>query len=202
MKGEEVTDQFGTKPIHINGFAPERLHQADGRQLGARHGAEDGRCDSRGARGARASTTPISDGRFRLMNCCRYERTRLFEIFNGHPTVNNFGGGGVPGLEEVWDRMLSSGKLLYGIAVDDAHYFKRPDDRSAPRPGQGWVHVRAPRLESRALLGGARARRLLFLDRRRAAVADRDQHGPDHRGEDRAAEQVPHSIHRQAGQAC
>ena len=80
------------------------------------------------------------------------QRTRLFEVFNGHPTVNNFGGGGVPGLEEVWDRMLSSGKLLYGIAVDDAHYFKRPEDKTAPRPGQGWVYVRAPRLDSRALL--------------------------------------------------
>jgi len=48
--------------------------------------------------------------------------------------------------------MLSSGKLLYGIAVDDAHYFKRPEDKMAPRPGQGWVYVRAPRLETRALL--------------------------------------------------
>ncbi len=48
--------------------------------------------------------------------------------------------------------MLSSGKLLYGIAVDDAHYFKRPEDKTAPRPGQGWVYVRAARLDSRALV--------------------------------------------------
>jgi hypothetical protein len=80
------------------------------------------------------------------------QRTRLFEVFNGHPLVNNVGGGGVPGLEEVWDRILSSGKLIYGLAVDDAHYFKRPEDKAAPRPGQGWVYVRAARLESRALI--------------------------------------------------
>jgi hypothetical protein len=80
------------------------------------------------------------------------QRTRLFEVFNGHPLVNNLGGGGVPGLEETWDRMLSSGKLLYGIAVDDAHYFKRPEDKTAPRPGFGWVHVRAARLEPRAIV--------------------------------------------------
>ena len=48
--------------------------------------------------------------------------------------------------------MLSSGRMLYGIAVDDAHYFKRPEDKAAPRPGQGWVYVRAPQLESRALV--------------------------------------------------
>jgi hypothetical protein len=58
----------------------------------------------------------------------------------------------VPGLEEVWDRVLSSGRLIYGMAVDDAHYFKRPWDASAPSPGHGWVFVRAAALEPRALV--------------------------------------------------
>ena len=31
--------------------------------------------------------------------------------------MNNFGGGGVPGMEEVWDRILSSGQLIYGVAA-------------------------------------------------------------------------------------
>ena len=51
---------------------------------------------------------------------------RLFEIYNGHHQVNNLGGGGVPGMEEAWDRILSSGKLIYGLADDDAHVFKQP----------------------------------------------------------------------------
>ena len=80
------------------------------------------------------------------------ERTRLFEIFNGHPEVNNDGGGGVPGLEQVWDRVLSGGRLMFGIAVDDAHHFKRPGDPSASGPGRGWVHVRAPRLGAREIV--------------------------------------------------
>jgi hypothetical protein len=77
---------------------------------------------------------------------------RLFEIFNGHPQVNNAGGGGVPGLEEAWDAILTSGTLLYGIAVDDAHTFKAPGNPDVAGPGRGWVAVRAPRLEARALL--------------------------------------------------
>ena len=80
------------------------------------------------------------------------QRTRLFEIFNGHPQVNNEGGGGSPGLEEIWDRLLSSGRLMYGVAVDDAHHFKRPGDPLASGPGRGWVYVRAERLEARALV--------------------------------------------------
>jgi hypothetical protein len=73
---------------------------------------------------------------------------RLFEIFNGHPEVNPLGGGGVPGLEEAWDAILTSGTLLYGIAVDDAHVFKQPGNPHVAGPGRGWVMVRAARLEA------------------------------------------------------
>jgi hypothetical protein len=78
--------------------------------------------------------------------------TKLFEIYNGHPQVNNLGGGGVPGLEEAWDAILSTGTLLYGIAVDDAHVFKQAGNPDVAGPGRGWVMVRAPRLDARLLL--------------------------------------------------
>jgi hypothetical protein len=77
---------------------------------------------------------------------------KLFEIFNGHPQVNNLGGGEAAGLEGAWDAILSRGVLLYGLAVDDAHHFTRHDDRTAARPGKGWVMVRAASLEPRAIL--------------------------------------------------
>ena len=77
---------------------------------------------------------------------------KLFEIYNGHHQVNNFGGGGVPGMEEVWDRILSSGKLIYGVADDDAHVFKQPGNPNVPGPGRGWVVVRAERLAPRPIV--------------------------------------------------
>lgn len=151
MKGEELTDRFNTKPVHINGFAPNAFIKTTGgtsvldmaqRMIDA----------VRGAGAVPSVNHPNFGWAISADELLQLQRTKLFEVFNGHPLVNNFGGGGVPGLEEVWDRMLSSGKLLYGIAVDDAHYFKRPEDKTAPRPGQGWVYVRAPRLDSRALV--------------------------------------------------
>jgi hypothetical protein len=66
--------------------------------------------------------------------------------------VNSAGGGGVPGMEEVWDAILSSGTLLYGVAVDDAHTFKQPGNPDVAGPGRGWVVVRTPSLESSAVL--------------------------------------------------
>jgi len=44
------------------------------------------------------------------------------------------------GLSNVhWDDLLARGRLLWGFAVDDAH-FHRPD------AGQGWIMVKAPKL--------------------------------------------------------
>lgn len=151
MKGEELTDRFGNKPVHVNGFAPDAFIKAPGGSsvLDMAQKMIDA---VRGAGAVPSVNHPNFGWAISADELLQLQRTKLFEVFNGHPLVNNAGGGGVPGLEDVWDRMLSSGKLLYGIAVDDAHYFKRPDDRTAPRPGQGWVYVRAPRLESRALV--------------------------------------------------
>jgi hypothetical protein len=67
--------------------------------------------------------------------------------------VNNAGGGGVPGTEAAWDTILSSGVLLYGIAVDDAHNFKDLANYKVAGPGRGWVVVRAAELTARAVLG-------------------------------------------------
>lgn len=151
VKGEELTDRFGEKPIHINGLDVDRLVPTPGgksvvdmvqRMVDA----------IREARGVPSINHPNYGWAISPDELGQIQRTRLFEVFNGHPFVNNLGGGGVPGLEETWDRILSSGKLLYGIAVDDAHYFKRPEDPAAPRPGKGWVYVRSPRLEARALV--------------------------------------------------
>lgn len=81
------------------------------------------------------------------------KNVRHFEIFNGHPHVHNLGGGGVPGLEEMWDDLLSRGRMYYGLAVDDAHTFRHfHPGRNVSNPGKGWVVVRAPELTQEAIL--------------------------------------------------
>jgi hypothetical protein len=151
IKGEELTDRVGDKPIHVNGLDPSGFIKPPG---GSSVGEMlQNMVDAiRGARGIPSINHPNYGWAISADELAQLQRTKLFEVFNGHPLVNNLGGGGVPGLEETWDRILSSGKLLYGVAVDDAHYFKRPEDKTAPRPGFGWVYVRAARLESRSIV--------------------------------------------------
>jgi hypothetical protein len=154
VKGEEVTSTAGGKPVHVNGLDANR-------RIGSQSGAPESTAldvlqrsvDAiRGASGVPHINHPNFGWAVTTEDLRRVRNYKLFEIFNGHPEVNNLGGGGVPGLEEMWDRLLSSGTLVYGIAVDDAHVFKKPGDPTVSAPGRGWVVVRAAQLETRALL--------------------------------------------------
>ena len=151
VKGEEVTDRFAGKPLHINGLDVAQTVAPQGgtsvvdvlqRNVAA----------IRKERGIPHINHPNFGWAITPDELRQVRDTRLFEVFNGHPQVNNVGGGGVPGLEEAWDAILSSGTLLYGIAVDDAHNFKDPGNPNVAGPGRGWVVVRAARLDARLLL--------------------------------------------------
>ena len=151
MAGEEVTDAFGEKPLHVNGLElKERLAPQGGSSV-----ADILQRDVDAIRKA-GGVPHINHPNFRwavtVEELGRVRNNKLLEIYNGHPQVNNLGGGGVPGMEEAWDAILSAGTLLYGIAVDDAHVFKDPGNPNVAGPGRGWVAVRAARLESPAIL--------------------------------------------------
>lgn len=151
VKGEEVTSPIGEKALHVNGLDVSR--KVDPATTGSVLEVLQRNVD--GIRGA-GGVPHINHPNFRWSitgdELRQVRNNRLFEIYNGHPQVNNVGGGGVPGMEDVWDAILSSGVMLYGVAVDDAHTFKQPGNPNVAGPGRGWIAVRAPRLDPRALL--------------------------------------------------
>lgn len=77
----------------------------------------------------------------------------LVEIWNGHMQTNNLGGGDRPSVEALWDQVLSAGTLIYGVAADDAHFFKTPPLPAAPSaPGRAFVMVRSDRFTRDAIM--------------------------------------------------
>lgn len=87
---------------------------------------------------------------------------RFFEIYNGHPHVNNDGDEHHPSLERMWDIALafrlSSLKLgpLYALAVDDSHDYHQFKP-AASNTGRGWVVVRAAKLDAASLIAAMEA---------------------------------------------
>ena len=66
----------------------------------------------------------------------------MLEIFNGHPAVNVLGAPGRPSYEEIWDKVLSSGKPIFGVATDDSHNYKDFSPELS-NPGRGWIMVQS-----------------------------------------------------------
>lgn len=151
IRGEEVTDRVADKSIHINALTPERLVPPQG-------GTSVVDVIQRDVNAIRAAGAephlnhPNFGWSVTADELAQVKDLKLFEVFNGHPMVNNEGGGGVPGLEQAWDQILSRGITLYGLATDDAHHFKPSNDPLAARPGQGWIFVRADTLTPKAIV--------------------------------------------------
>jgi hypothetical protein len=79
------------------------------------------------------------------------ERCGLFEVYNAGPETNNAGGEGHDSTEQLWDAVLTAGRRMRAIAVDDAHHFVTFGHRYS-NPGRAWVHVRAERADEVTIL--------------------------------------------------
>ena len=119
ITGEEVTAKYDDAPIHVNAFRlTETIEPFFGKGILP---TLQGNVDSIRAAGAVPS---LNHPQFRwAIDAATLTQVRnlgLFEVYNGSPDTNNEWG-----LEEMWDNALTAGRELFGIAVDDAHEFKR-----------------------------------------------------------------------------
>lgn len=151
VPGEEVTSGYEGAPIHVNAFDVQSLIKpATGASV-----VDTIQQNVDRILGAKALPS-LNHPNFRWAispdELLEVRNLKLFEVYNGHQSVNNEGGGGRPGLEEMWDTLLTAGREIYGIAVDDAHYFKSLGQQYS-NPGSGWVMVRADDLSVDALIG-------------------------------------------------
>ncbi|HUR58864.1 MAG TPA: hypothetical protein VM029_14215 [Opitutaceae bacterium] len=82
---------------------------------------------------------------------------RFFEVYNGHPGVNNEGDATRLSMDAMWDailtRRLAELKLdvMYGIGVDDSHHYHLQAIGKS-NSGRGWVMVRARQLTPESII--------------------------------------------------
>ena len=167
MRGQEVTQILpdSTHPDrrrqgHVNAINPTRVVSPQGGASLAESYARN-LAAIRAAGGLPQVNHPNWRWSVRLGDMLDLPDSTIFEIRNGHPGINSLGGTDAAGnvalsTEALWDSLLTRGKVMFGAGTDDAHYFTRPWDRTAPRPGQAWIFVRARELTPDAIVGALR----------------------------------------------
>lgn len=86
----------------------------------------------------------------------------FFEVYNGHPSVNNDGDEHHAGVERMWDISLAFRLtqlklgVLYALAVDDSHQYHEFASTNS-NPGRGWVMVRSASLDAASLIAALEA---------------------------------------------
>jgi len=81
---------------------------------------------------------------------------QFFEVYNGHPLVNNYGDSLHPGTEVMWDKINIAYRnrgqtLMYGLATDDSHNYHQFGSTYS-NAGRGWVMVYADALTPASLI--------------------------------------------------
>lgn len=151
IPGEEVTAQFENKAVHVNGLNVQ--HVVEPRKGKTLVETIQNNVDAvRAAGGIPELNHPNFLWSFGAQEISQVTGVPLLEIFNGVRTVHNYGGGGYPSMEEMWDSLLTGGMRIYGVADDDAHRFQGEFGTRQPNPGRGWVVVRADSLDAAELM--------------------------------------------------
>jgi len=70
------------------------------------------------------------------------ENLTHIELYNGHPSVANWGKEGHIPVEAKWDSLLSRGRVIYGVAADDMHNLTRDTPKKASL-FKGWIMVKS-----------------------------------------------------------
>lgn len=157
IPAEEITDGFNGKPVHMNAVNLASL-------IPPQHGESISDILEKSANAVKLQEEILDQPLFSFINHPNFGWAlttehlvqaagfRFFEVYNGHPSVRNYGDSLHPGTEQMWDeaniaRLQKGSPILMGIATDDAHNYHEFRTGKA-NPGRGWIMVRARSLNS------------------------------------------------------
>lgn len=152
IPGEEISQrQIEGKPVHVNGIRLKRVIPpvADGST--GRAAAMDANIVAVRLQGGVAHLNHPNWKRSNPLEVLRASRQlRMIEIWNTGPDSANDGADELPSVEANWDALLSDGRDVLGVAVDDAHHFQTWGPGKL-NPGGAFVMVRATELTADAI---------------------------------------------------
>lgn len=161
LKSEEITSRFENKPIHMNATNVQSIiSPQDGQSVTEVMQKTVDAVRRQREESGQPMIVHLNHPNFgwgvSLQDIIDLRGERFFEVYNGHPAVNNYGDSSHPGTEEMWDRIniayANRGQpLLYGLATDDSHNYHQ-FGKAFSNSGRGWVMVKATALTPAALI--------------------------------------------------
>ncbi|MGI8907559.1 MAG: hypothetical protein ACR2IE_13835 [Candidatus Sumerlaeaceae bacterium] len=145
IPGEEISDLYGSKKVHLGGINTTGLVGAQG---GSSVANVIQRCtDAIKLKGGMPiiNHPNLSGSSFPSSDVFAVKNLKFLELYNAHPSANNGGGNGLPAMGDYWDDLLGRPRQIWGVATDDAHHFQTWGSDKA-NPGRAWVTVNAPSL--------------------------------------------------------
>lgn len=169
IQGEEISDKFQKYPIHMNvSNIKELLTPRGGDSIAEVMQNNVDAAVAQRERTGQPMIIHLNHPNFgyavRAEDLMRIIGERFFEVYNGHPGVNNTGDAQRAGCEAIWDIVLTKRlaelklPVMFGIAVDDGHEYHEIPSRNS-EPGRGWVMVLAKELSASALIESLEAGR-------------------------------------------
>ena len=162
IPGEEVSARIlgGDIPIQLNGIGISRVVEPI--DAGGVVETLQANVDLITEAGGIASLNhPNASWAYDHKDIVQIEGATLLEVYNGWPGSNSEGAPGKYSGEEIWDNVLSTGKIIYGIAVDDAHHYSDFTHTMA-NPGRGWIVVNAEQLTNESIIDSLIAGKFYF----------------------------------------
>jgi hypothetical protein len=161
LQGEEITDGFESRPLHVNATnAAEFIPPQGGSSVAEVLQRNIDAVVEQRRRTGQPMFPHVNHPNFgwavTAEDIMDLAGERFFEVYNGHPSVHNEGNSLHPSTERIWDivlahRLTRGLGIMYGIAVDDAHNYEQMDSTRA-NPARGWVMVRAAALAPGAIV--------------------------------------------------
>lgn len=161
IQSEEITDSYNGKPIHINATNVKRKIEPQGGNsvLEVMQNNLD-----EVAKHKEEFSTPIiahiNHPNFGyaidLEDMIGLKNEQFFEVYNGHPAVNNSGDADHMSTEMMWDYIniayIENNKpIMYGLATDDSHHYHKKGSKWS-NAGRGWIMVQADSLNPKSLI--------------------------------------------------
>ncbi|RUL86959.1 PHP domain-containing protein [Tautonia sociabilis] len=165
IQGEEITDRFERKPIHMNASNLAELVPPQGGSsvvevIENNLKAVQEQAERLGIPIVTHLNHPNFGYGVTAEELAEAVRERFFEVYNGHPGVNHQGDTRHAPIERMWDiantlRIAGfQAAPLFGLGTDDSHNYFGTEGSS---PGRGWIMVRSRHLTPERLIDAIQA---------------------------------------------